>query len=147
LDGTGPAALIELKCTHTGDVSWGRWGIWSSATGRAALVKQYGTDTYLEALIRRDAEKALALAGDGDAFVAVVVTHVADPVPRNLSAIVKYRAQLANVADQSAAETAIAGYLQPLGHATKVRLGDGLAFGLRCGVDVWLCGPVAETLF
>jgi len=145
LDGSGPAALIELKCTYSGDVSWGAWGLWSSASGRAAVAKQYEASTYLEGLIRRDAQKALSLAGEGEAFVMVVMTHIADPVPRELDALVKYRAQLAKVADQRAADTTIAGYLQRLAPATKVRLGDGDAFELCCTVDVWVCGPLPVT--
>lgn len=141
-DGGDPLALVELKATHTGSMEWGRAG-----TGgvRAAFAEKHGGRTYLEGLIRADAAKALAFAGSGEAYVLVVVTHVADPVPPALDALVKYGRELRAVADLWEAEQTLVGYLTPLGQATRVPLGGGEAFGLRASVKAWLCGPVRSA--
>jgi hypothetical protein len=77
--------------------------------------------------------------------VLVVTNHVADPVPRELDALVKYGDELRRVADEREAQRTIYGYLTRLGQASRVRLGVGTAFGLRCSVDAWLCGPLGPT--
>ena len=79
---------------------------------------------------------------EGEAYVAVVLYHVTDPVPQTLDAFVKYGVELRRVADQREAERKIGEYLARLGETTQVSLGAGSAFGIRCAVNVWLCGPV-----
>jgi hypothetical protein len=119
-----PVALIELKAPHTGDVVWGR------------------KTTNLEGRLRADAAKARLLAPGAEVYVLVALTHVVDPVPPTLDAIVKYGKQRRRVADQQKAEITINGYLMRLGQTNRVRLGEGTALGLRCSIDAWLCGPV-----
>lgn len=140
LDGDDPAAILELKAAHTARVEW---GLASGGSQRAAFAERHGGRTYFEGLIRADAAKALVSARpEGEAYVAVVLYHVADPVPRQLDAFVKYGVELRRVADRRQSERKVGEYLVRLGETTKVRLGAGTAFGIRCGVDVWLCGPV-----
>jgi hypothetical protein len=138
-DGGEPLALVELKATHTGSMEWGRAG---NGGVRASFAEKHGARTYLEGLIRADAAKARALAGSGEAYVLVVVTHVGDPVPPSLDAFVKYGRELRAVADRQQAEQTLAGYLAPLGEAAPVDLGGGEAFGIRATVNAWLCGPI-----
>ena len=142
LEGNEPAAVIELKAPHTGDVRWGR----ADGSGkRAANARKHCVDNQLEGVIRADAEKAKKAARAGEAYVLVVLTHVADPVPRERDALVKYGYQRRRVADQREAERTICGYLMRLGETSRLLLGVGLAFGLRCSVDAWLCGPLGAT--
>jgi hypothetical protein len=136
-----PVAVVELKATGTGDVSWGRAG---PVGGRASFAVAHGAESYLEALLRADAAKMAAAAPGADGFVLVVVTHVADPVPPSFDAFIKYGRQLRVVADERAAERVLDRYLVRLGPVTKVQLGKGEAFGLRASVAAWLCGPVKE---
>jgi hypothetical protein len=142
LDGNEPAVVIELKAPHTGDVRWGR----ADGSGeRAAIARKHGVDNQLEGVIREDAEKGKNAARAGEAYVLVVLTHVADPVPRELDALVKYGYQRRRVADQQEAERTICGYLMRLGETSRLPLGVGTAFGLRCSIDAWLCGPLGTA--
>jgi len=135
LDGNEPAAIVELKAPHTGDVRWGRSG------ERAAIARKHGVDNQLEGVIREDVEKAKKLAPAAETYVLVVLTHVADPVSRELHALVKYVGQRRRVADKREGERTISGSLTRLGETSRVPLGSGTAFDLRCCVDAWLCGP------
>ncbi len=138
LEGDKPIALIEFKATHTSDVGWGA----AAGVGpRAAFALKHGATTYFEALIRADVRKARARDPDAAVYVIVILTHVSDPVPRALASVVKYAGQLRLVADLQLAEKKVDSYLNQLGETSRVPLGTGTAFGLRCGLDAWVCGP------
>ncbi len=103
MNGKGePLALVELKAAHTCDVSWG--GLTGTESDRASFAVRHRATTYLEAVLRADAAKMAVAAPGAEAFVLVAVTHLADPVPRGLDALVKYGRRLRIVADKRAAE-------------------------------------------
>lgn len=81
-------------------------------------------------------------AGNGEAYVLLVVTHVGDPVPPVLDALVKYGRELRTVANRRDAYATLASYLEPLVKVSRTRLGHGEAFGIRASVEAWLCGPL-----
>src|SRR5204863_7320159 len=111
--------------------------------GRGVVPSEYGARTYFEALLRVDVAKMRRLAPEAEGFLLLVVTHVSDPVPRELRHLVKYGNELRVVADREKAKQILLAYFDPLGPVERVALAEGQAFGLGASVEAWLCGPVS----
>jgi len=132
-----PIALIEAKAMYSFEAD-------TTGPYHGVHMPKY------EVSIKRDLDKAATLARQEDApgaevFALLVVTHVSDPVPRELRGLIKYGTYLRRPADLKAAEQRIRKFLEPLGAVRRKRLVEGEAFELRAMVDAWLCGPVGAV--
>jgi hypothetical protein len=126
-----PVALVEAKALHS-----------RFAVPRQRLERWRN---WVEGDLRKASDLAhRATAREAEIYALLVVTHIKDEAPPDLSDAVKYQARMRKIVPWREAADNLRQFLPDLaGEPHQTELGEGEAFDLRAVITTWLFGPVS----